>query len=171
MFKSYILPILEFATPIYNPYYAKDINALEKIQRDFVRLVYKRMPNYQKNPLNIPQYTELLTAFGLELLEIRRLKICLTMFHSYMNGHTPLGPSKAFLIMSSKTRGDSQKIITRPCTKDVRHYSFFPRMSTIYSQLPKNMRNSSCLNFSKQLESFDLNPYLIVKKYEPFHRL
>jgi hypothetical protein len=102
MFKSYILPILEFATPIYNSYYAKDINSLQKIRRDFVLLVYKRIPNYHKNSLNIPQYTELLTAFGLELLEIRRLKICLTMFHSYMNGCTSLGPSKAFQIMPSK---------------------------------------------------------------------
>jgi ribonuclease P/MRP protein subunit RPP40 len=39
MFKSYILPILEFSSPVFNPYYAKDINALEKIQRDFVKLV------------------------------------------------------------------------------------------------------------------------------------
>src|SRR6266576_2245439 len=44
MYKAYVLPILEFACPIVNPYCAKDIKAIEKVQRDFVKLVYRRSP-------------------------------------------------------------------------------------------------------------------------------
>jgi hypothetical protein len=35
MFQIYVIPILEFGCPIFNPYYAKDINYIEKVQKNF----------------------------------------------------------------------------------------------------------------------------------------
>jgi len=171
MFKTYILPILEFACPIFNPFYAKDIHVLEKVQRDYVRLVYKRSRDFRKNPLNKPTYPQLLACYELELLEIRRLKFCLTTFHKYINGLTPMSKTDAFRVVETKTRGESVKIVTKPYVKDVRHNSFFPRISNIYSKLPSNLRLCNPIEFSKLLDSFDLSQYLIGKEYEQFHRL
>jgi hypothetical protein len=174
MYKAYVLPILEFACPIVNPYYAKDIKAIEKVQRDFVKLVYRRSPkSYNKAPKDnsIPhqsesvRYIDLLTQYGLELLEKRRLKICLTMFHNNLHGRLPLEPTQAFQILPSITRGDSNKIVTKPCTKDVRHNSFFVRISTIYSQLPHEIRNCHPIQFYSFLNQIDLNPYLSITDY------
>jgi len=81
-YKTYVIPILEFACQVFNPYYAKDIDLIEKVQRDFVRMVYKRTTHRFNNLTDIvPPYTELLATFGLELLELRRLKCCLNLFH------------------------------------------------------------------------------------------
>jgi hypothetical protein len=111
MYKTYILPILEFASPFFNPHYVKDINAIEKIQRDLVKLVYRRTPHHHQNPI---KYTELLANYDLEMLEIRRLKICLAMFHKYILWLLPIGTTEAFQILPSKTRGDCLKIVNKP---------------------------------------------------------
>jgi hypothetical protein len=124
MFKTYVLPILECGCPIYNPYYAKDIDLLEKVQRDFTRLVYKRSPKYQQNNQIIPSYPERLSMFNLELLELRRLKICLDLFHQYLHGLIPSNHHQSFQILRSKTRGESYKITSSVSTKDVRFNSF-----------------------------------------------
>jgi hypothetical protein len=47
------------------------------------------------------------------------------MFHKYIHGLVPIGPTEAFQILPSKTRGDCLKIVTKPYTKDVRCNSFF----------------------------------------------
>jgi hypothetical protein len=144
MFKTYVVPILEFACPIFNPYYQKDIESIEKVQRDFVKSVYHRCPKYlkiqlfpdQKLFIDIfePSYPSLLSAFGLETLELRRLKICLNLFHQCAFGHVPV-TTQSFKVVASRTRGTTHKIITAPATKDVRHNSFFVRYARMYNEL------------------------------------
>jgi hypothetical protein len=46
---------------------------MEKVQRDFIRIVYKRSLLNQKNSQTTPPYTEMLATFGLETLEAKRL--------------------------------------------------------------------------------------------------
>ena len=58
MFKTYVLPILEFGTPIFNPHYRKDIENIEKVQRSYLKNVYKRTYQYRRNQyLSIPPLT------------------------------------------------------------------------------------------------------------------
>ena len=159
MFKVYVIPVLEFGCPIFNPYYGKDIECIEKVQRDFTRVVYKRSPLYRLNSETCPSYTERLTIFKLETLESRRLKICLNLFHQYLHGLVPLS-TNSFQISSSRTRGDSHKITPQFASKDVRFNSFFIRYARIYSQLPSAVRNSSPISFPTLLEHTVLTPYL-----------
>ena len=163
MFKAYILPVLEFGSPIFNPYFAKDVKALEKVQRDFVKQVYRRSHKHHQTPETSLSYAEILAELDLELLEIRRLKICLAMFHNYLYGLVPIDPTEAFQILPSRTRGESHKFVCKPYTKDVRCNSFFPRISKIYSQLPPLVRNNPPHIFCKILNSVDLTPFLILK--------
>ena len=137
---------------------------MEKIQRDFVRLVYKRSPNFHQRPENDIPYGDLLTKYNLELLELRRLKICLAVFHNYHLGLLPIDPTQAFQLLLSITRGDSHKLVCKPYTKDVRCNAFFPRISKIYSQLPPTLRNNPPNAFSTLLNTIDLSPFLTIKE-------
>ena len=158
MFKVYVLPILEFACPIFHPYHIKDIKSIEKVQRDFVRQVYKRCC---KNTIqNSITYVDLLATFELELLEIRRLKICLNLFHQYIHGNVPLRHDKAFECRPSKTRGDPYKIVTNTVQHPARFNSFFVRISTIYSKLDSNTRKSTVIEFPKRLNCIDLSAFI-----------
>jgi len=66
-FKVYVRPLLEYASPVWNPYLCKDVNVLEQVQRTFTRRVCAAC--------NIPalHYEERLRLFGLQRLELRRL--------------------------------------------------------------------------------------------------
>ena len=130
LFKIYVIPILEFSCPIFNPYYQKDIESVEKVQRDYIRIVYRRSPHFHKNPKD-PSYADLLTTFGIESLESRRLKFCLTFFHKCLYGLVP-ATSTSLKFVPSKTRGISHKIMIPNATKDARFNSFFLRFSRIY---------------------------------------
>ncbi len=36
-FKTYVRPILEYACEVVNPYLARDVETLERVQRDYIR--------------------------------------------------------------------------------------------------------------------------------------
>jgi len=163
MFQIYVIPILEFGCPIFNPYYAKDINYIEKVQKNFLQMIHRRSREYIQNPNKIFSYSELLSKYNLETLEIRRLKICLKLFHQFFLGYIPTSHNNSFSVLPSKTRGDSHKIIASACIKEVRFNSFFVKMSRIYSKLPPTTRNSSITEFSRSLDTCDLSPYIICK--------
>jgi hypothetical protein len=85
------------------------------------------------------------------------------MFHNYLYGLVPLGTTEAYQILPSITRGDTYKIVPRPCTKDARCNSFFVRISRIYSQLAPTVRNNPPSIFGKILNNVDLSSFLTVK--------
>ncbi|HEX4851672.1 MAG TPA: reverse transcriptase domain-containing protein, partial [Puia sp.] len=160
-FKTYVMPILEFACQVFNPYYAKDIKEIEKVQHEFINRVYFRCRKNQNlnGFTNTPPYAELLATFGLESLELRRLKFCLKMFHQYLHGQIPI-KTDAFTFLPTKTRGEKYKISIQPATNDVRFNSFFIRYARIYNQLDANLKNTNPFEFSKQLNCTDLSKFL-----------
>ena len=66
-FKSYLQPLLEYASPVWNPLLVKDINIIENVEHTFTRNVCALC--------NLPamSYDERLSLFGLERLELRHL--------------------------------------------------------------------------------------------------
>lgn len=63
IYKTYVRPKLEYAHAVWSPYYAKDIEALERVQRRFTRI---------PTTLADTPYNERLAAFGLTTLKERR---------------------------------------------------------------------------------------------------
>ena len=163
MFKVYVLPILEFGCSIFNPYYSKDIEQIEKIQRDYVRLVFKRSFEYSQDKGKNPTLAELYAKYELELLELRRIKICLKLFHQFIHKNLPLSHNNSFQIIESKTRGETYKINTKPATTDVRANSFFIRIAKMYSQLPQKIRHNSVKDFAKSIENCNLSKFILLK--------
>ena len=87
MFKTFVRPILEYATTCWSPYLAKDIKLIESVQRKFTR----RIPAISH--LNLP-YLDRLNVLNLERLDLRRLKTDLVMVYRLFNDHVDIDVSK-----------------------------------------------------------------------------
>ncbi len=85
-YKSYVRPILEYASAVWNPYLQNDINILEKVQQNFTRRLF-----YKCKLLPVG-YEHRLNYLGLERLKDRRDKIdlyeCFKIIHCLNNLQT-----------------------------------------------------------------------------------
>jgi len=163
IFKIYVRPVLEFCSNVFNPYLLKDINAIEKIQKFYLKIVYKRA-NYKifksNEQADTPTYKELLSLYHLESLELRRLKTDLNMFHKILHGHVKINSNNSYICLPSKTRGDPFKIISPAVVTPIRFNSFFVRTSRIYSDLPSILRQNDINQFETNLKIHCFTKYL-----------
>ena len=86
-YKTYIRPILEYCTQIWNPYLIGEITAIEKVQKYFT----KRLSGMKS--LN---YNDRLQRLNLESLELRRLKADLVMYFKIDHGAVDLNVDDFF---------------------------------------------------------------------------
>ena len=93
-FKTYVRPILEYCSPVWNPHLLKDINALEKVQRYFTKRLF-----IDKNI----SYETRLELTGLERLELRRLHLDLCASYSIIIQHQE-PTNEFFSFNNNKTR-------------------------------------------------------------------
>ena len=155
MFNTYVRSVLEFASPIWNPYTKTHISKIERIQKRFFRSVFLRL----RYPLieNIPNYKELLKMFMAESLASRRCKADLKLFHKNIWGHVKIKHNNSFFFQKSTTRGDQFKLRTINCSTMVRFNSFFIRTARWYTKLPSELKLNDPSNFAKLLDSYDVS--------------
>jgi hypothetical protein len=76
LLSKYMLPLLEYCSPIWSPVKLHDIDCIENVRRSFTKKLFG---------LNDVPYTERLLACGLPSLELRRLwsdlVLCFNIFH------------------------------------------------------------------------------------------
>jgi hypothetical protein len=89
MYKTFVRPKLEYASPCWSPYLLKDINLIESVQRSFTR----RIPNMGRLKLS---YKERLEKLGLESLQLRRLHTDLVFVYKLLYGHLDVDPNNLF---------------------------------------------------------------------------
>lgn len=83
LYFSLVRSIVEYATPIWNPFYHKYINRIERVQRKFTRVLYYRFGNRQ---VECP-YDARLRLYRLTTLEQRRVVFDQIFLYRIMNGH------------------------------------------------------------------------------------
>ncbi|EPB68170.1 hypothetical protein ANCCEY_12736 [Ancylostoma ceylanicum] len=88
MSKVYVRPILEYNSPVWNPYKKKHIVLLESIQRTYTRLIFYRCFPRHKQMNNLPSYEKRLDTLKLDSLYIRRKLIDICFLHKMVNGQT-----------------------------------------------------------------------------------
>jgi len=86
---TYVRPILEDASSVWNPHLLKHINALERVQRHFTKRI---------TVLRHLSYEERLACLELDTLECRHLKADLTMYYKNMHNLTPWPIDRYFKI-------------------------------------------------------------------------
>ena len=110
-FKTYVLPILEYCSPVWSPSALGDILRSESVQRSFT----KSLPDY-----NSLTYVEKLGKSGLRSLELRRLCADLILMYKIIHKLIECDLLKALTFVTNRTRGNSYKIQHLPARLNVR---------------------------------------------------
>ncbi len=157
MFKTFVRPVLEYASPVWSPYLHKDVDAVERVQRYFTR----RLPGVSGN---YPQRLAFLKSksIDLEILELRRIQLDLIEVFKIINGLSALQFSE-FFHWSSATmvRGHSLRI-KMPCSRlDTRRYFFSCRVIPCWNCLSEETVTAHSLaSFKKRVQTVERNKLL-----------
>ena len=127
-FKTYVRPILEYASSSWSPSAVGLIIHLGSVQRSFT----KRLPGL--NPLS---YVERLSALNLQSLEHRRLITDLIILYKIIHKQICLNFSDFFTFSPcTKTRGHPYRITVPLAKNNVFKNSFSCRIVPIWNALP-----------------------------------
>ena len=152
---TYIRPLLEYNSNIWNPTHVYLIDLMENVQRAFTKHV---------KAISKLSYIERLGIFNLEPLELRRLRYDLVQYYKILNYLTPLNPDDYFKLHYPPTFArDPSPIIVKPIryTNKVLSGCFFYRHIDCWNSLPSFVRNSiSLLAFKSALCNIDLSDFL-----------
>ena len=145
LYKVFVRPHLEYAIQVWCPYTVKDIDALEKVQKRFVRQISNVSGTYE----------EKLNKIGLTTLQERRVRgDCIETF-KMLHGVTNVDPSLWFNKIShaegpqTRLSTDPLALEIPPSRLDLRKNFFSVRVPQIWNSLPLSMRQSTSVNSFK----------------------
>jgi len=84
LYMTHVRSILEFATPVWSPFYQLHIDRIERIQRNFTRFAMQRLDWTDQH--NIPCYEDRCAVLKLQSLENRRLMFDVMLVFDVLNG-------------------------------------------------------------------------------------
>jgi hypothetical protein len=153
---TYIRPILEYNSSVWNPTKKYLIDQIENVQRRYT----KRVPS-----LSHLSYLERLSILNLEPLEIRRLKHDLTLYYKIIHNLTSIPPSQYFLPHQPsrclRTPLVGHVLQKPPIFNSHLLSSFFCRCIDCWNHLPPKATEASTVHqFKKALSDIDLTAYL-----------
>jgi len=152
---TYIRPLLEYNSNIWNPTHVYLIDLMENVQRAFTKRV---------KALSQLSYIERLGIFSLESLELRRLRYDLVQYYKILNNLTPLNPAVYFNLHYPPTSArDPSPLILKPIryTNKVLSGCFFYRHIDCWNSLPSVVRTIKSLTaFKSALCNIDLSDFL-----------
>nr|CAD2185899.1 unnamed protein product [Meloidogyne enterolobii] len=147
IYKSYIRPMLEYAPETWNTLYKTEINSLEKCQKFFTKIVFKKC--------NLPElpYENRLEYLNLQTLENRRKIFDLMLMYKIVNGYSHLGLETLFSHPIRKSSHSSYRIISKKQNSKSSR-SFINRTTKMWNILGKNtILSKSPLDFKNKLKS------------------
>lgn len=153
-FITYIRPIVEYNSVVWNPSLIHLIDLLENVQRHFS----KRIPQ-----LSSLSYPERLALLDLEPLELRRLRSDLTYYFKILNYQTPFDPNDVFIIYTPVASSRlNTPYLQKPTKASNKHLNtLFYRQVDAWNALPAAVRSVSSLQtFKSELMKLDLSNYL-----------
>jgi ribonuclease P/MRP protein subunit RPP40 len=153
-FISYVRPILEYNSIIWNPTYKYLIDAIEQVQHNFT----KRIPAIMSLP-----YPERLAILNLELLELRRLRFDLIYYYKVLHNLTPINPDDVFNTYTPDERCRlNLPYLQKPAKASNRYLStLFFRNVDAWNTLPIALQQSPSLPaFKRGIKNVDLSQFL-----------
>lgn len=155
-FKTYVLPILEFGSPIWSPFQKKEIKKIESVQKLFTKIVFNRCS------IPLSSYPERCKALSLQTLQTRRMFNDLCVTYKILNGFTRLPSSKFFQYRVGFGRNSKPSLYPRRSRTELHRHSFTIRCSKWYGKLPPKIRTSPTLKtFKQRLKCIDLESLLL----------
>lgn len=127
-YKTFLIPILDFASPVWSPHTSKHIAKLESVQRLFTRLLFHRCSRLMSP--QIPSYEGRLSATSLIPLRLRRVLVDIITAVKILRGSIDVQVSTFFVFRPTLGRTNFYGITVRKSnTKSLRH-SFSFRSTT-----------------------------------------
>ena len=156
-FKTYIIPILEYCSPVWNPQNVTNVKRLESVQRMFT----KRLPGFEGL-----KYPDRLKKADMCTLELRRLHadLCLCYNILHYNIDTPI--ATLFVIdKSNTTRGHSWKLKNSIPRLNSRLHFFSFRVIKIWNYLAFTTVEATAATMLKLcLKTEHLDKFLMINQ-------
>jgi hypothetical protein len=148
MYKAYVLPKVEYACEIWCPYFVRDIDAIEGVQRLFVR----RLPGMAGL-----DYKARLAKLNWITLACRRIHRDLILTYKIVNKLIDLNFHEFFeFCNSASTRGHRLKLQVKRNRLDLRRHFFCNRVVKHWNRLSEETVCSRTLElFKKRVRSYD----------------
>ena len=143
LYRTLVRPHLEYCVQFWSPHYKKDVEALERVQRRFTRM----LPGLEGR-----SYEERLRELGLFSLERRRLRGDLIEVYKMMKGIDRVNVQRLFpRVDGAVTRGHNYRIHGGRYRRDVRGRFFTQRVVGVWNGLPAVIVESDTLGTFKRL--------------------
>ena len=151
-FLTYVRPLVEYASPVWNPTAITLIDKLERVQRRFT----KRLPGYGQL-----SYGQRLKQLNLRSLQYRRLVADLSFCYKIFHNLVDVSAVEFFtLIAGSITRGHSYKLFQQHCRVNARAHFFVNRVTRVWNSLPPDVVTAENITvFKRRLASCNLTSY------------
>ena len=156
LYTSLVRPLLEYCVQAWCPYYQKDIEKLERVQRRVTKMIPR---------LRSKSYEERLEELNLFPLSQRRLRGDLIQAFKIIKGIDNMDCSKYFTIdLSNYTRGNGCKIVGKAFNSHESKNHFFHRVVNPWNGLPRDVIDCNTVDsFKCRLDKyFASNPQSIV---------
>jgi hypothetical protein len=155
MYSTYVRPLLESSSIIFNPHLRKDIDKIERIQRKATRTIFARC--FKIKYFDMPSYEERLTRLGLKPLEFRRLVADLVLFYKIVNKTVNLNLRSNFAWVRRRGRGSKFRLNFSQSFNSHRKHFFFQRTGRLFIKLPDDIQNAPTVGiFKNALFKLDL---------------
>jgi hypothetical protein len=155
-FKTYVMPLLEYCTQVWNPQVASDVRRIESVQRMFT----KKLAGY--NGLNYP---DRLKKAGLQTLQLRRLRADMCLCYNILHGNLETEIGKFFEVCPpSITRGHNWKLKNQIPRLNARSQYFCNRIINVWNALqPETVEASSIASFRQLLDKETFVNFVTIK--------
>ena len=160
VYKMFVLPIMEYCSPVWSPYLIREIRKLEDVQRTFTRILYYRIFPDQNYPHSLPSYKIRLQELNMKSLFYRRIRADLILGFKILKGELRLRPSRYWVFRP--TYGRRSGCLFGPpglgkLNRQLRCNHFFFRSCKWLQQLPPSLLSlSDSTRFKKALDKFDI---------------
>ena len=141
LYKSYIRPIVEYATPVWNPSFHKDIAEVESVQR----FVTKRIAEVKGL-----SYEDRLRVLHLPTLAVRRLYFDLIECYKIIHHIDQCACVSSFHFKRTSTRGHQYMLVPQPARLLIRCHTFTNRIIHAWNKLPAQIVNAPTLTAFKR---------------------
>ena len=149
LYKSYIRPKLEYAYTVWNPYYVKDIEMIERVQRRVTRLPLELRDLPYETRLNILSLTTLRDRRTRDLIETYKI----------INGHYACNINFFHFSNNTNLRGHNYILIKERCSQLSQRNFFTNRVVHHWNRLSVKTVNSSTKNQFKNRLDYEMKEW------------
>jgi hypothetical protein len=141
LYKAKVRSVLEYASPVWNPYLKKHINKLERVQARATKMIAA---------LRNSPYPARLKALGLPTLEYRRVCADLLEVYKIVHGITKLDQEQILPpLLTACTRGHSFKLSKQRCSTAKGGKVLRYRVVNAWNNLPESVVQAPSINTFK----------------------